>query len=667
MNKIFDNKIIKNFKKYISTNILFCSYVIISLVLVTFLRVVTLGGLFSFKPLITDFSFILLIGSFGYFKKPDKQFGYYMFFIVLITLLCIINSIYVKFYDEYVTVTAINALGQIQGVNGAVIKKLSVLNFVYLIGPIIYFYINASLKKGKYFEFLSLNDKYKTLFKKTFIVSTVLVLLIIITTTSFDWGRLKSQRNRKYLVQRLGLYAYTISDVVKGLQPNISGTFNYDKAYKQFKEFYEVNYNKKEVNEYSNIFEGKNVLMIHMESIQSFLINLKINGQEITPNLNKLINKSLYFENFYPQISIGTSSDTEFTLNTSLMPSTSGIAFMSYSDRTFETLPNLFKQKGYYTFSMHGNDKEYWNREDMHKVLGYERFYSMEDYDIENSDNTYMGISDKDFFEQSISFIKEIDSQYDNYYGTLITLSNHTPWYNEEIYDDLDLTMEYFVKRNGNKIRRTRDWLEETEMGRYLESSHYADQALGYFIDKLEEEGLLDDTILVLYGDHQAKLPVSQFNLLYNFDPKTNDIKNEDDEDYIRYDKNVNFMNNKTPFIIYTGNTGIDLKGNVKDVMGMYDVLPTIANLFNTNTSKYALGKDVFSNKEHIVIFPNGNFITNKVYYKSTNNKYETLNGNTIDINYVNDMINYTETRLEVSNSLLVHDFIKRELEGEVK
>ena len=113
-----------------------------------------------------------------------------------------------------------------------------------------------------------------------------------------------------------------------------------------------------------------NIIGIHAESIQNFVIGLKINGQEVTPNLNKLAKEGLYFNNFYTQVSVGTSSDTEFTLATSLMPSNSGTAFGNYFDKTYIAMPQLLKDKGYYTFAMHGNNADYWNRRVMHKTLG---------------------------------------------------------------------------------------------------------------------------------------------------------------------------------------------------------------------------------------------------------------------------------------------------------
>ena len=109
--------------------------------------------------------------------------------------------------------------------------------------------------------------------------------------------------------------------------------------------------------------------------MQRALINMKINGREVTPNLNKLTNSGIYFDNFYSQVSFGTSSDTEFTFATSLLPVSGGTVFINYADRDYRSYYQLLKNKGYYIFSMHANTGDFWNRNRMHQNLGYDKFY----------------------------------------------------------------------------------------------------------------------------------------------------------------------------------------------------------------------------------------------------------------------------------------------------
>lgn len=654
-------KYLKNmFKHYISNNVLFYLYIFISFMLATVLRIITVGGVFEIKAYLLDLAIVLLLGSFGYLVKDSKRYIYFFVVIIFNSILCIINAVYYQFFLSYVSVTLIPAISQIGGVSDAVWTKVDYGSFIYLLGPILFILIYLRLKKNNYFKQRKENDK--VLFRNTLIVSLIYCFILLITMSSSEIKRLDQQWNRENIVKTLGLYTYIVNDFIKGIEPKISGLFNFDESYRGFREFY-LNKEKQSKNNYTGIFKGKNIIFIHMESVQTFLVDLKINGTYITPYMNKLIKNSKYYSNFYPQISIGTSSDTEFTLLTSLMPASSGTAFVSYADRTYDSLPKIFKEKGYYTFSAHGNNADYWNRRIMHKNLGYDKFYAKDSFEMDEW--TYMGLTDKSFFKQMIEKLKVIDSENKNYFGTLITLTNHTPWANEPIYEHIKLTKTYSIKdENGKKVTKEAPWLEGSEIGRYLTAVHYADEALGMFIEEMEKNGLLDNTVIVLYGDHTAKLKIEDYNLLYNYDAKTESIKEPSDPTYIKYDKYDNFLNNKTPLIIYSGKTGIDFKGEEKNVMGMYDVLPTITNLFGTRYSRYALGHDYYSKNEHIAIFPNGNFITNKVYYNSTDDKFITLTDEAIDGEYIERLKKYTEERLSVSNSIFLHNLIKIDLES---
>ena len=127
--------------------------------------------------------------------------------------------------------------------------------------------------------------------------------------------------------------------------------------------------NKEEhkTNEYTDKFKGKNVIVIHTESMQNAALNTSFNGQEVTPNLNRLKNEGMYFSNYYSQASSGTSSDSEFTFATSLLPVTNGAVAISYWNREYETLQKLLKGEGYRTVSMHANTGDFWNRNNFHK------------------------------------------------------------------------------------------------------------------------------------------------------------------------------------------------------------------------------------------------------------------------------------------------------------
>ena len=219
--------------------------------------------------------------------------------------------------------------------------------------------------------------------------------------------------------------------------------------------------------------------------------------------------------------------------------------------------------------------------------------------------------------------------------------------------------MKYTVTdEDGKKHEAVANYLEGTSMGNYIRSAHYADAALGEFVQLLKDNDLLENTVVILYGDHEARLAKKQFNLLYNYDPFTNDIKSEDDPTYISMENyNYDLLKN-TPLIMW--NVDKKYRRTVSSAMGMYDVLPTIANMFGFK-DKYGFGHDIFSDNEKIVVFPNGNVLTDKVYYSNLNDEYVTLSDDPIDTDYISRIKEHANQILDVSNGIVLHDLIKNE------
>ena len=661
--KIFKN-IIKGIKKYASTNILFISYIIISLLIGFLLRLFTIGTPIYFKAFLSDFMVSLLIGAFGYLFKPKYQFTYFFIWIIFATFLAIGNTIYYQFYQSFLSVNLISTASMLGAVDDSLYDKLHITQFLYIIFPIIFFGIHKFLSKKNYYFEVEKTEKGKRNFIYSVATSGVIICSLLFTLNATDTSRLVKQWNREWLVQKFGLYTYTANDLIQSIQPHLNTLFGYDEAARKFRNFYSCKAEEKiSSNKYTNAFKDKNVIFIHAESMQNFLVNLKINGKEVTPNLNKLAKEGIYFDRFYPQISVGTSSDTEFTLNTGLMPSSSGTVFVNYYNRTYYALPKYFNDMGYYTFSAHANNADYWNRKTMHHTLGYQDFYAKDSYVVpsDTSDPNWvgLGLSDKSFFNQLVPILKNIKENHKKFYGTVITLSNHSPFNDLEKYDPFDVTMKYTVTdENGKKKEAVATYLEGSSMGNYIRSAHYADAALGKFIQLLKDNDLTKDTIIILYGDHEARLNKKQFNLLYNYDPNTNDIKSEDDPTYVSMENyNYDLLKN-TPLIMW--NVDKKYRRKVSSAMGMYDVLPTIANMFGFK-DKYGLGHDIFSDNEKIVVFPNGNVLTDKVYYSNLNDEYVALSDEPIDSDYISRLKDYANQILDVSNGIVLHYLIKNE------
>ena len=663
INKEYIFKIIKIYQKkvveYLKSNILFLAFVITSLINGWILRSYTVKNIFELKPIFGDLAVLIIIGALGYFLKPKHRFKYYFTLSIVFTVLCMINSVYYTNYSSYVSFSLIPTIPQVFGVTDAVDSITKLKDFIFFWQVLALLLINRNLKNNNYYK----NEKKqvgKVKALNTLVVGLIFIGFFISMLSSLDLGRLGKQWNREYVVMKFGIYFYQFNDIFVSLKPQIVPLFGYDNAYKEFSEYYSTREGyEQEKNKYTNIFKGKNVIAIHAESMQNFVMDLEFNGESVTPTLNKLAKEGIFFSNFYAQQSAGTSSDTEFTYATSLMPATSGTVAISYFDRDYETIQKILKKEDYYVFSMHGNNGTYWNRNVFHEKFGYDDFYYYtKDYEID--EKIGLGLSDKSFFRQSVPIISNISKEHKKFYGTMIMLTNHTPFTWIEPFSDYKVTMPY---KDENGQAQIANYMEGTKLGSYIKSVHYADESLEQFLTDLDKEGLLDNTVVVLYGDHNNGIGRNDYLKLYNYDPLTDSVLEEEDPNYTQYNNYDHILNYKVPFIIWTKDKKFNKE--VTEVMGMYDVLPTLANMFGLKTT-YNLGHDIFNVKDNVVVFPDGDWLTDKVYYNSQKDEMYNLNINeAIPQTYIDYYKEYSEKIISISNDIIVYDMIAKEKQVE--
>lgn len=667
MKRIKDEHLVR---EYFKNNKLFITYVIVCLVNATMLRCFclhTIGNLLSVKAIMGDLAVVLIVGAFGYLCKPKHRFTYYLVLTIFFSTICIINSVYYTFYSSFASVSMLSLTQYITSVGDAVVENvLQLKDLTYIIGPIVLIYVHVGLKKKNYYKKIEVKSDRKKKMTKTLCTGLAVLALFLVTMTSLDISRFASQWNKEYIVMRFGIYIYQGADLISSIQPKINAMFGYDKAKKNFNEYFE----KKEAtktNGYTNIFKDKNVLVIHAESMQRNVMDLKFNNQEVTPTLNKLAREGMFFSNFYSQVSVGTSSDAELTFSTSLMPTKSGTAFVSYPDREYNSIQKLLSEKGYYTFSMHANNADFWNRRTMYNSLGYKKFFSKKDYKVSADTTIGLGLSDDEFFKQSIPKLQEIDAENDNWFGLMIMLTNHTPFSEVDKYGEFPVDIkETITNEDGTVEELVYPYMEGTKLGNYFKSCHYADNALGQFIEQLEAAGLLDDTVLVIYGDHDARLSKSNYNRLYNYDKENNKTLDKDNPDYKEYDYYQYELGRKVPFIIWTKDmAGTKYNQEITEVMGMYDASPTLGNMLGVY-NEYQLGNDIFNVLgRNIVCFPNGNWVTNKAYYNSQKIEYLSLKDEAISEEEIKYNTEYTNNLLNVSNDIIVYNLLAKDENNE--
>ena len=652
--KIDYEKIKKEVKVYLKTNILTITFLITNIINGIILRYLTVKNYFNIKPILGDLVILLVIISFCYLIKPKHQFKYYITWSTILTIICIVNCVYYSNYISFISFSLLKTSSQLNGYTDAVTNILELKDFIFIWEIIILIIVHNKLKRKKYYDKVKEIEVGRVRILVTACLCLFFGLIFISTLTSKDYSRLAKQWDRRFTVMEFGVYTYQVSDLVATIRTNMSTLSNSSEAYDEFLEYFKDKNNEEHNNKYTNLFQGKNVLVIHAESFQGFTMNLKFNDVELTPNMNRLASEGIYFSNFYTEESIGNSSDSEFSLLTSLLPVSSGTVFVNYFNREYETITNLLRNNGYYTFSMHANVASAWNRRNAYNYLGYDKFYSYkDDYDIDEV--LGLGLSDKSFFRQSSDIIKDIKDNNGNFYGTLIMLTNHTPFtslVDTEYYDD------YLVDIKGET--ENIPYLEGTKIGNYLKCVNYADSAIGEFINELDENGVLDDTVIVIYGDHDSKIKKSEFEKLYYSeyidDVSINPDKNIDVVDDFNYE-----INRKVPFIIWTKDmAGSEYNEEISKVMGMIDVMPTLGNMFGVK-NEFALGNDIFSINDNVVVFPNGSFITDKVYYDVSSEEYRQLDINSsVSIEYLTENQDIASKMISVSNNIITYDFIKK-------
>lgn len=603
------------------------------------LRSMTTGFTLYWKPVVTSISMIIFFSILSFFLPYKKRNIYYIILSTTIGIVNAANFLYYKFYNSFISLSIFEQIRHLDDLGGGTIKAILDIRVIpFTIPTIILVMIIKKLNKVNYFE---KRERYRTRGEmvRASVIGLILLTIVSATLTSTDISRLVKQWNRPYIVEQLGIYSYTVADFIKNaFTPRITTLAEEEVEY-ALSDLVDDNKNAQVENEYKDIFKGKDIYIIHYESAQSFAMDYEASDGPVTPFLNKLASEGLYFSNFYPQHSVGTSSDSEFTFNTSLLPINDGTVFITHTDREYVTLPKLLKEQGYNAISMHGNNGDFWNRNIMHKSLGFDMFFSQEDYEID--EEIGLGLSDMSFFRQSVKKIKSI-KEYDDspIMATLITLTNHFP------FDDIGLFEEFDV-----------GYLEETVIGNYLKSYHYADTALESFIKGMDDEGLLDNAVVVIYGDHHAKITKDDYEKLYNYNEELDTYYTDEDSQYVDIDIVLNKELKRTPFIIWS--KGYKLAKEIDTPMGMVDALPTISNMFGI-FNPYQLGCDIMSVENNTVAFPNADWINEEVYYTASDEKYYSLETHEVIENdrllIVNEDV---EHKILLSNNIVQNNLIR--------
>ncbi len=341
-------------------------------------------------------------------------------------------------------------------------------------------------------------------------------------------------------------------------------------------------------------YKGKNLIIIQVEALNEMIENRTIDGHVITPNLNKLISQSWYFPNTYAETGIGNTADAEFTVNSSLFSPRAQAASVAYADKTVPGLPRLLNDMGYDTFTMHTNAVAYWNRKELYGALGFKHFYDREFFrnpDHSVPDKIAMGSSDEILFQKVLPELARKDASSTPFYAQVITLSSHTP------FDA--------IPQSRRPVKTPPEYAGSL-FGNYVSAQSYMDKALGEFLDGLKANGVWDDSVIVLYGDHTAAMDAAPTGV----DSKV--AKALLGREYGPADRQ------RVSLVIHLPGQNKEIER--KDVLGEIDVMPTVADLLGVNLSQVPhMGRSAFVASNALVPFnsylPGGSYANDRVVF----------------------------------------------------
>ena len=531
---------------------------------------------------------LLSVGLYVRRKKPAYITMMVIYFIM--TALLFSNAVYYREFTDFITINTMLGAGKVaSGLGESAIKLFRPYDILYWIDFILLVFALAT-KRIKM-------DETPIRARMAFAFTTLSVMIFsgnLFLAESDRPELLTRTFSRDYLVKYLGINAFTAYDGVQTYKTTQVRAQASATDMDEVAEYVKGHYAKPN-DQYFGLAKGRNVIYIHLESTQQFLIDYKLKDEngvehEVMPFINSLYhsNSTFSFSNFFHQVKAGKTSDSETLFENSLFGLNQGALFTQLGGKnTFEAAPNILKQtQGYTSAVFHGNSGTFWNRNETYKHLGYDYFFDASYYNVTEDNSFQYGLNDKPFFQQSVKYLEHLQQPF---YTKFIAVSNHYPY--SQLSGD----------ETGFPLAQTKD---ET-INSYFSTANYMDTAVHEFFDYLKQSGLYDNSIIILYGDHYGISNARNKELAQ--------LLGKDRETWSNFD---NAQVQRVPYMIHI--PGMN-KGKIIDTYGgQVDALPTLLHLLGVDTQNYIqLGQDLFSpDHKQLVAFRDGDFVTpNYTYY----------------------------------------------------
>lgn len=564
------------------------------------------GSYQTFLAVINPLPISLLLIGLALYVKRTKLFYSLAFGIYLLLFVWLIsNSIYYREFTDFVTVNTMLASSKVSaGLGAAALELFRPWDVIYILDfPILAFFF---LKKWIRMDNRPFNKR------ASFAVTSLSAMLFSANLFLAEIDRpelLTRGFSNYYVVRALGLPAFLGYSANQTYAANKERSKASEADLKPVEEYIQQHYAKPNP-EYFGMAKGRNVIYIHLESFQQFLIDYKLNVNdkeyEVTPFLNSLYhsNETFAFSNVFNQVKAGKTSDAETMIETGLFGLNQGSFMVNYGGtNTQQAAPFILSKNGYNSSAVfHGNAGSFWNRNTAYKQWGYNYFFDASYFTKQNSSNSFQyGLNDKYMLRDSIKYLERLQQPF---YTKFITVSNHYPYTTSLSGDDL-----------GFPLAKTQD---ETING-YFATANYLDSSIKAFFDYLKESGLYKNSIIVLYGDH--------YGISNSRNPSLAPLLDKNSETWSSYD---NAMLQRVPYMVVI--PGMD-KGRIIDTYGgEIDMLPTLEHLLGIDSQKFLqVGQDMLSpDHNQIVAFRSANYFVTPEYTSYSGRTYYTKTGDEI-------------------------------------
>jgi lipoteichoic acid synthase len=504
---------------------------------------------------------------------------------LLVSFILFASTLYFQHFGSVATYTTLQQLHQLTQIKSSVKSTIEPVDFIYFIDFIIAIPLSFYLKKRKGHPVQA-----RSLWKPS--IAVMAFLCLGLSYFSIKGGQPITNELKR--VETQGFLNYQADVIWNGVKENpTAATMSLADAKAQIHEV-KANAPHKEplaTQKPPQLFgsqKGKNLIVVQLEAFQNFPIHLSVNGQQITPVLNKLADESYYFPHIFQQIGQGNTSDAEFMSNTSIYPTGTVAMSTGFGDRALPSLPRLLQNMNYEADTFHVNDVSFWDRIKLYPALNFDHYYDKPFY--ENDHFNSFGASDENLYKEGTKILTGLQAKNKPFYAQFVTVSSHFP----------------FTMPEERKRITVQDSIKGTQLDDYITAINYTDYALGTFIDQLKASGLWDNTIFVAYGDH------------FGLQPQDNDPKTTGDALGIKYDPYISKMN--IPLFIHV--PGQSQGQVVNQVGGQLDIMPTIANLMGISLkdNKFVhFGHDLLNITHNVLgeryYMPTGSFFNDEIMF----------------------------------------------------